>query len=145
MHEDLDAFDDPVCLGAHEYVITGDVGFAFGTIDHQGVDGIVRTMIDFYAGGESCAAESHDAGPANTFPQQGRIKLFIMRQWFRQFRPLLLIICLKDDAGSRQSRWMGHGLIADLHHSARRRSMYGRAYILAGTGDGLSLEYLVSG
>ena len=62
---DLCAVDDVSGVFADLQVIAGDVGFAFGGVDDEGV----CWMAEFACGGESCAAKADDAAGGDAFAQ----------------------------------------------------------------------------
>ena len=62
---DLCAWMMSAAFFADLQVVAGDVGFAFGGVDDEGV----CWMAEFACGGESCAAKADDAAGGDAFAQ----------------------------------------------------------------------------
>ena len=119
MANDACAFDDFFGTFAHQAVIAGDIGFAFRTVDDQGVDVLSGGWVQFDGSGECGTTQSYDACIANPLSDIRWIHVEIGFHRCRHRRPpAVLAVRLNDDTGTAQTRGVGQSMFSDLGDGA---------------------------
>ncbi len=140
LHQDIDAAQHLRGALAHEQVVGADVGLAFGAVHHQRMDLVRRARGELGGGGEAGAAETADAGRADTFEQRQRAFGAEVRAGM-QLGPALQAVAGDDDGRRGKTGGMRIGVCADRHHGPRGRGMQRGADGAVREGDGLAFEH----
>ncbi len=139
--EYLDARHQLRRLLAHQQVIGGDIGLAFGAVDDQRANRLRGWRGQLHRGGEAGTAEAVDTSLTDDVQQIGRRQLAVIGVRL-QFDPLVPAIAVDDDGRRGHARDVRVGLRADEADGARCGRMHRRADEAAGLGDQLALEHL---
>ena len=110
--EDAHTLDDLVGAFALQAVVTGDVGLAFDAVDHQQLDGVTPRQLG--TGREARAAETDDAGGADSLQQGVRGGVQVIQRGRTVRRRAVLAVGRNHDAGCRQAGRVRHR--ARFHH-----------------------------
>ncbi len=140
LHQDIDARNQLAGALAHQHVISGDIGFAFGAVDDQRVDLLRRPCGEFHRRGETGAAQAADAGFADQCQQLGRLHMPVVAMR-REFDPLIQTVAVDDDSRRQHAGSMGIWLRADKADGAGGRGMQRCADEAVGIGDLLALAH----
>ncbi|MCY1532733.1 hypothetical protein D9M68_680210 [compost metagenome] len=77
--EDVDAGDQLFGALAHQQIVGGDIGFALGAVDHQGMDLLGRPGVELDRRGEAGAAQAADPGLADHLQQVAVWQMAVVR------------------------------------------------------------------
>jgi len=123
------AIDDLLRPAAHQRFVTADVGFAFGRIDDQQFNLLVRARVELYRSRKAGAAQADDTRIADALPNISRIGLKYIFHPQAAWRSPVFTICLDDDAVRFQPGGVRDRIGADIDNPAGGRGMHGCADI----------------
>ncbi len=127
----LSAGDDFVGALAHEDVVGGDIGLAFGAVDNQGIDGFVTLGVEFHRRGKTRTAHTGDTGFANALQQLGFVHGAVVGHRV-QVGPLVPAIRAQHNTGGTHAGGVGDHPVFDSDDLTGRGGVYRGADVAAG-------------
>ena len=138
--QDACARQDAFGTLAHQAIVAGDPGFAFGAVEDQGVD--ARALAELHMAGEGGAAQTDQAAVAQ--PGQRRVATGALGIERGVFHPALLAIGFDDDAARLQPRGVRHRVAPEVDHRAGGGGVHRSAEHAFGLADALPLEHFLA-
>ena len=138
--QDARARQDAVGALAHQAIVAGDPGFAFGAVEDQGVH--ARALAELHMAGEGGAAQTDQAAVAQ--PGQRRVATGALGIERGVFHPALLAIGFDDDAARLQPRGVRHRVAPEVDHRAGGGGVHRSAEHAFGLADALPLEHFLA-
>ena len=129
---------------AHQQIVAGDVGLAFGPVDDQCADALIRAGVELDAGRKRGAAESDHAGPTDALANLGRVQLRVMGYRLGQLGPGVLAVGLDHGAERGEPGRVRDRMRLDRNQGSRARGMDTGADIAFGLRQQLSFENSVA-
>ena len=124
---------------AHQHVVAGNEGLAFGAVQDEGIQIPLFSRVELQVAGEHCAAQTDDAGIAQIVVDLHRCGTAEVKGPVRN--PFVAPVRLDHHAHCRKPGGMRHQAHFDGNHGARSRGMHGGRHIAVGAADALALEY----
>ncbi len=121
MRKDADPFNNLRRAILHQAIVCGDIGFAFCSIDNQGID-FIAAAAQFCSRGEAGAAESGDAKLVNTLDQLFT-RLVVVVAPAVALDPAVFAIGVDNNAEFRQRGRVGGGMGGNSRHRSGSRGM----------------------
>jgi hypothetical protein len=134
------ALEDRLGAFAHQHVVAGDEGFAFGTVEHQGIEPPLLAGVELQVAGKHRAAETDDAGVAQVVARLVGVGAEVEGL---AFDPFVAAVRFDDHAQRRKPEVCGIGAFR-RRHGTGGRGMDRRRDIAIGAADALALEHALA-
>jgi hypothetical protein len=137
-----DALEHVAGALAHQQVVAGDEGLAFGAVDHQGLEVAFLAGLELGVAGEDRAAEADHAGVAQEVAQlvgRGAAVVELV-----ELGPAVFAVGLDDHRQGGEAGGVGHECRRHVADDAGGGGMHRRRQAAVGAADALALEHPVA-